>query len=84
MAQSAVLVQQESFNTLFTAGLWSAFTLRLKIAILIILLMILQRILKVFRVIKLLSRILAPPQLTMRLPESTSFSWIVANTRGLA
>ncbi len=83
-AHSGVLVQQESFSIMFVAWLWSSFTLSLKVVILISLLMILQRILEVFGVIKWLSRILAPLQTIMGLPESTSFSWIVANTLGLA
>lgn len=83
-AQTGVLVQQESFNAMFIAWLWSSVVLSLKVIILITLLMILQRILEVFGVIKLLSRILAPLQSIMGLPDSTSFSWIVANTLGLA
>ncbi|WP_321318988.1 nucleoside recognition domain-containing protein [Labilibaculum sp.] len=83
-AQAGVLVQQEAFNSMFTAWLWSSGVLSLKVIILITLLMILQRIMEVFGIIKWLSRMLAPFQSIMGLPDSTSFSWIVANTLGLA
>lgn len=83
-AYAGVLVQQESFGNLFMAWLGTSLSLSLKVVILITLLMILQRILEVFGVIKWLSRILAPLQTIMGLPASTSFSWIVANTLGLA
>ncbi|WP_461641548.1 nucleoside recognition domain-containing protein [Labilibaculum euxinus] len=83
-AQAGVSVQQETFNLMFAAWLLSSLVLSLKVIILITLLMILQRILEVFGVIKWLSRMLAPFQSIMGLPDSTSFSWIVANTLGLA
>lgn len=83
-AQAGVLVQQESFGIMFMAWLGASLSLSLKVVILVTLLMILQRILEVFGVIKWLSRILAPLQTIMGLPASTSFSWIVANTLGLA
>lgn len=83
-AHTGVLLHQESFESLFTAWLWSSLGLSFKVVILITLLMILQRILEVFGVIKLLSRVLTPLQSIMGLPASTSFSWIVANTLGLA
>jgi spore maturation protein SpmB len=83
-AQAGGLVQQESFGTMFMTWLWSSLVLSLKVVILISLLMILQRILEIFGVIKWLSKILAPLQSIMGLPNSTSFSWIVANTLGLA
>ncbi len=83
-SQTHVLVQKESFNVMFVDWAWSSILLSFKVIVLITLLMILQRILEVFGVIKLLSKILAPLQIVMGLPESTSFSWIVANTLGLA
>lgn len=83
-AHSGVFVQQESFSTMFVAWLWSSLILSVKVVCLITLLMILQRILEVFGVIRWLSKTLAPLQTIMGLPESTSFSWIVANTLGLA
>lgn len=83
-AQTHVLVQNESFKVMFMDWAWSSILLSVKVIVLITLLMILQRILEVFGVIKLMSKILAPLQVVMGLPESTSFSWIVANTLGLA
>ncbi|PKQ65884.1 hypothetical protein BZG02_02455 [Labilibaculum filiforme] len=83
-AHSSVLVQQETFTAMFITWLWSSLILSVKVIVLITLLMILQRILEVFGVIKFLSRVLAPLQAIMGLPNSTSFSWIVANTLGLA
>ncbi|HQB78773.1 MAG TPA: nucleoside recognition protein, partial [Tenuifilaceae bacterium] len=55
-----------------------------KIITLVTLLMILQRILKEFGIIQILSTIFKPLLKVMGLPESTSFLWIVANTLGLA
>lgn len=83
-AQSSGIVFQESFQVMFLLWLKSSLILSLKVILVIGLLMILQRILEVFGVIKWLSRILAPLQLVMGLPDSTSFSWIVANTLGLS
>jgi len=62
----------------------SALYLCLKIITLVTLLMILQRILKEFGIIQILSTIFKPLLKVMGLPESTSFLWIVANTLGLA
>lgn len=78
------LAHEESFKVMFFDWAWSSILLSIKVVVLITLLMILQRILEVFGVIKLMSKILAPLQVLMGLPESTSFSWIVANTLGLA
>lgn len=83
-AKALVQLQKESFQVMFTDWAWSTILLSLKVVALITLLMILQRILEVFGVIRLLSKILAPFQIVMGLPKSTSFSWIVANTLGLA
>jgi hypothetical protein len=56
----------------------------LKILILINLLLILQKILDEFGVIKWLEKPLKPLMLLFGLPKQTSFSWVVANTLGLA
>lgn len=56
----------------------------LKILILVNLLLILQKILDEFGLIKLLERPLKPFMKILGLPEQTTFSWIVANTLGLA
>jgi len=56
----------------------------LKILILVNLLLILQKILEEFGLIKWLERPLKPLMKLFGLPEETTFSWIVANTLGLA
>jgi spore maturation protein SpmB len=47
-------------------------------------LMVLQRILREFKLIDRLSRLLAPVLALLGLPQRTAFLWIVANTLGLA
>jgi len=56
----------------------------LKILILINLLLILQKVLDEFGVIKWLEKPLKPLMFLFGLPKQTSFSWVVANTLGLA
>lgn len=56
----------------------------LKIIILVNLLLILQKIMEEFGLIKWLERPLSPLLKLMGLPEKTTFSWIVANAIGLA
>lgn len=56
----------------------------LKIMILILGLMVLQRLLEEFKVTHLLSRILRYPLMVLGIPPEASFLWIVANTLGLA
>jgi len=56
----------------------------LKILILVNLLLILQKILEEFGIIKWLERPLKPLMVLFGLPKQTSFSWIIANTLGLA
>lgn len=56
----------------------------LKILILVNLLLILQKVLEEFGLIKWLERPLKPLMRLFGLPEQTTFSWIVANTLGLA
>ena len=56
----------------------------LKILVLVNLLLILQKILEEFGIIKWLERPLKPLMVFFGLPKRTSFSWIVANTLGLA
>ena len=62
----------------------SSLLLTIKVIVLITLLMIFQKILELFGIIKWISKFLKPLQVVMGLPESTSFSWIVENTLGLA
>jgi hypothetical protein len=65
---------------------WAQTTLKLaaKMALLIFLLNILQKLLAEFGVTQALSRILAPFLRVFGLPARCSFLWIVANTLGLA
>lgn len=56
----------------------------IKILVLINLLLILQKILDEFGVIKWLEKPLKPFMFLSGLPKQTSFSWVVANTLGLA
>lgn len=56
----------------------------LKILILINLLLILQKILEEFGILKWLIKPLSPLMILFGLPKETSFSWIIANTLGLA
>ncbi|MPQ45619.1 nucleoside recognition protein [Marinifilum sp. N1E240] len=81
---NSIVLQQESFFVMLTVWLQSTLLLVIKVVILISLLMIFQKLLELFGVIKWISRFLKPLQALMGLPESTSFSWIVANTLGLA
>lgn len=81
---SAVSIKSEPFSVMFLAWLQSSGILVIKVVVLIALLMIFQKILELFGIIKWISKFLKPFQVVMGLPESTSFSWIVANTLGLA
>jgi spore maturation protein SpmB len=56
----------------------------IKIVFLITLLMILQRVLQEFGVIRLLTGILKYPLMVLGIPHQAAFLWIVANTLGLA
>jgi hypothetical protein len=54
-----------------------------KVMVIVTVLMVMQRILEEFGVIRLLSRMLKYPLLLLGLPHETAFLWIVANTLGL-
>lgn len=82
--KTSVLMQEESFMNMFSDWLLSTFILSVKVIVLISLLMIMQKLLELFGIIKWMSRFLNPLLVVMGLPKSTSFSWIVANTLGLA
>lgn len=58
--------------------------LSVRVVVIISLLMILQRILEEFGVLKRLSFYLAPVMVGMGLPRQTAFLWLVGNTLGLA
>lgn len=57
--------------------------LSIKVILIVILLMFLQRILEDFNIMKILSGILNPLMKPMGLSEKTSFQWIIANVIGL-
>ena len=63
---------------------WSLLILKtvLKIMILINLLLILQKLLEEFGILKWLIKPLSPLMILFGLPKETSFSWIIANTLG--
>ncbi|HOP64748.1 MAG TPA: nucleoside recognition protein [Spirochaetota bacterium] len=67
-------------------SVWAANSLLLifEILILLSLLMIMQRILEEFGIIKWMSEIFSPVMKVLGLPESVTFLWIVAYTLGLA
>ncbi len=68
----------------FTAWLIAIAYLCVKILVLITLLMILQRVMEEFGVIRWLSRMLKYPLIVLGIPKEAAFLWIVANTLGLA
>ena len=55
-----------------------------KIIVLVTLLMILQRVMETFGIMRLLSGLLKYPLLVLGIPHEAAFLWIVANTIGLA
>ncbi len=73
-----------SLTELLTSWALSTLRLSIKIAVFILLLNILQNLLKVFKVIPILVKLLKPIMRTLGLPQSTTMLWIVANTLGLA
>jgi len=81
---ASVAIEETSFVNSFINWGTSMFFLCLKIMILISSLLILQRILEEFGIIRLLSFLLKPLLKVFGLPESTSLSWLVANIVGLA
>lgn len=64
--------------------LWGAGSLILKITLIVTGLMIMQNILKEFRILNVISRIFAPFMSLMGLSKDSSFLWFVAQTVGLA
>jgi len=64
--------------------LGGASVLTVKVIVIVCLLMILDRILREFGVMRMLSRLLLPFLRVMGLPRDTAFMWIAANTVGLA
>jgi|WetSurMetagenome_2_1015567.scaffolds.fasta_scaffold20563_3 spore maturation protein SpmB len=72
------------FQQVFVHWLKTISITTLKIIILVNLLLILQKIMEEFGLIKLLEKPLSPVMKIFGLPENTTFSWIVANAIGLA
>lgn len=72
------------FATVLLNWLGSITRTTIKIIILVNVLLILQKMLEAFELIRLLERPLSPLLKLMGLPEKTTLSWIVANLIGLA
>ena len=72
------------FSAVLLSWVFSITGTTIKIIVLVNLLLILQKILEAFGLIRLLERPLSPLLRLMGLPEKTSLSWIVANLIGLA
>ncbi len=83
VAGAAVAEKLSMLDTLLSWG-FDMLILSLKISVLIILLMIMQKLLVEFGVTRWLGYVLRPFLRVMGLPKDVSFSWIVANTLGLA
>lgn len=72
-----------AFGEMFFAWFKSSVALIIKVIVLIVGLMFLQKLLEEFGVINKLIKLLKPIMKIMGLPEKTTFSWIVANVLGL-
>lgn len=81
---SATSVDTVGFWMVMQGWLKSSLLLCVKIFAIVTFLMILQRALEEFGVLKMLSRLFTPLMYLFGLPASTSFLWIVGNTVGLA
>lgn len=75
-----VVTLGEALKQWAVSSLW----LCLQIVLIVSLLMMVQRILEEFGVLRALSRLFSPVMRLMGLPASVSFLWIVGNTVGLA
>lgn len=73
-----------NFTDTLKAWLYQSLVLSLKVMVIISLLMIGQRILEEFGVLKKLSALLGPLMELMGLPRGVAFLWLVGNTLGLA
>lgn len=86
---SALIVQQaaavpQSLGEVFSQWFWVSLPLIGKLLIIIYSLHLLQGILVEYKLMHLLTRPLAPLMKLMGLPESTTLTWLIANTLGLA
>ncbi|HRG03906.1 MAG TPA: nucleoside recognition domain-containing protein [Paludibacteraceae bacterium] len=73
----------QSFADMLLAWLISSFWLIVKILLIVTSLMLLQNILKEFKILDVISRTLAPLMSLMGLPRNCSFLWFVAHILGL-
>lgn len=80
----STMVQSAGFKDTLFHWLEGSLWLSVKVFLVIISLMILQRLLEEFGILKRLSRIFEPLMCLLGLPGSASFLWIVGNTVGLA
>lgn len=73
-----------TFWSVMKQWLFNSLLLCLQILLIVSLLMILQRLLEEFGILRILSRFFSPLMTVFGLPSSVSFLWIVGNTVGLA
>lgn len=73
-----------SFTDTLLAWLQNSLILSLKVIVIISALMIVQRLLEEFGILKWLSSLLGPFMLIFGLPRQVAFLWLVGNTLGLA
>lgn len=83
-ATDARTIAASGFGAELTAWFAGICYLCAKIIILVTLLMILQRLLETFGIMRLLSNLLKYPLMVLGIPHEAAFLWIVANTLGLA
>lgn len=72
------------FSEILLAWLHNSLILSLKIIVIISALMIVQRLLEEFGILKWLSSLLGPLMVAFGLPRQVAFLWLVGNTLGLA
>lgn len=80
---SSSIVAEQTMGLVLWNWLQGAVMLSIKIALIVTLLMVLQRVLEEFRIMDLLSRTFAPVMTFMGLSRNSSFLWFVANIVGL-
>ncbi|MDA3929583.1 MAG: hypothetical protein PF541_11535, partial [Prolixibacteraceae bacterium] len=79
-----IATNEVTFAVMFLAWLKSSSLLIVKVIVLIVSLMFFQKLMEEFGIINYLIKVLQPFMKVMGLPESTTFSWIVANMLGLS
>jgi spore maturation protein SpmB len=82
-ALSAMSAVNQTIGPVLLVWVQGALFLSIKIAVIVTLLMVLQRILEEFHVMDMLSRSFAPVMRLMGLSRESSFLWLVANIVGL-